>query len=151
MAGGTLEATGLRDFTGTFSGGRSGLSNGTYVVGAGTLVLPGPVEVNGARLALGAGSQVVYKARTRSRPGALAQLGRNTGELELGRSLTVGAFANDGSLALGAGSTLTAASFRQGGGGVLRPAVGGRQRHPPPRSAAASIRRRRPSTETSRY
>ena len=38
VAGGTLEATGLRDFTGTFSGGRSGLSNGTYVVGAGTLV-----------------------------------------------------------------------------------------------------------------
>ena len=62
VAGGTLEATGLRDFTGTFSGGRSGLSNGTYVVGAGTLVLPGPVEVNGARLALGAGSQVVYKS-----------------------------------------------------------------------------------------
>jgi hypothetical protein len=122
---GTFEVPGLRDFTGTFSGGRSGLSNGTYVVGAGVLALPGPVEVNGARLALGAGSQVVYKplGGQGAAQDALASLGRNTGSLELGRSVTVGAFVNDGSLAVAAGSALTASSFRQGGGGVLRPAV----------------------------
>ena len=126
VAGGLLEVPGLRDFTGTFSGGRSGLSNGTYVVGAGVLALPGPVEVNGARLALGAGSQVVYKplGNQGAAQDALALLGRNTGALELGRSLTVGAFVNDGSLAVG--STLTATSFRQGAGGVLRPTLAGR-------------------------
>ena len=41
-----------------------------------------------------------------------------------GRSLTVGgAFANQGVLALGAGSTLAATGFSQAAGAVLRPAV----------------------------
>ena len=94
--------------------------------------MPGPLKANAARLVLdGPASAVVYPDTTTAgtpRRDALASLARNAagGELVLrgGRSLTVGgAFANQGVLALGAGSTLAATGFSQSAGAVLRPAV----------------------------
>ena len=76
------------------------------------LLLPAALKANAARLALGAGSQVLYNEFTGTglqparRPRrAAAQRRRRALELSGGRSLTVtGTFVNQGVLALGAGS-----------------------------------------------
>ena len=129
VAAGTLVARGLLDWA---AGASSGSSEGSFEVAAGTLVVPGPLKANAARLVLdGPSSAVVYPDTASAgtpRRDALASLVRNAagGELVLrgGRSLTVGgAFANQGVLELGAGSTLGAAGFGQSAGAVLRPAV----------------------------
>ena len=129
VAAGVLVARGLLDWT---SGASSGPSEGSVEVAAGTLVVPGPLKANAARLVLdGPASAVVYPDTASPgapRRDALASLTRNAagGELVLrgGRSLTVGGtFANQGVLELGAGSTLGAAGFSQSAGAVLRPAV----------------------------
>ena len=77
-----------------------------------TLLLPGGLKANAARLALGAGSQVLYNELTGTGPqprdgltGLLRNAAGGTLELSGGRSLTVtGTFVNQGVLALGAGS-----------------------------------------------
>ncbi len=129
---GRLELPELLNWSGPLFGGAGTLAGGTYVVGNGAaLLLPGALKANAARLALGAGSQVLYNEFTgtgvEARDGLIGLL-RNAagGTLELtgGRSLTVaGTFVNQGVLALGAGSTLNAGGFTQAAGAVLRPTV----------------------------
>ena len=136
---GRLELPELLNWSGALFGGTGTLAGGTFVVGNGaSLLLPGGLKANAARLALGAGSQVLYNEFTGTGPQArdgLTGLLRNAagGTLELsgGRSLTVtGTFVNQGVLALGAGShaRTPAASPRRGRGaapdgdrGVLGP------------------------------
>ena len=129
---GRLELPELLNWSGSLFGGTGTLAGGAFVVGNGAaLVLPGALKANAARLALGAGSQVLYNELTGTGPQArdgLTGLLRNAagGALELsgGRSLTVaGTFVNQGVLALGAGSTLNAGGFTQAAGAVLRPTV----------------------------
>ena len=130
---GRLELPELLNWSGPmFSGGAGTLAGGTYVVGnAAALLLPGPLKANAARLALGAGSQVLYNELTGTGVNVRDGLGgllRNAagGALELtgGRSLTVtGTFVNQGVLALGAGSVLNSGGFTQAAGAVLRPTV----------------------------
>ena len=129
---GRLELPELLNWSGALFGGTGTLAGGTFVVGNGAaLLLPGGLKANAARLALGAGSQVLYNEFTGTGPQArdgLTGLLRNAagGALELsgGRSLTVtGTFVNQGVLALGAGSTLNAGGFTQAPGAVLRPTV----------------------------
>lgn len=129
---GRLELPELLNWSGTLFGGTGTLAGGSYVVGNGAaLLLPGALKANAARLALGAGSQVLFTEHTGTGPAtrdALGALLRNAaaGTLELtgGRSLTVaGTFVNQGVLALGAGSTLNAGGFTQAVGAVLRPTV----------------------------
>ena len=129
---GRLELPELLDWSGPMFAGAGTLAGGTYVVGNGAaLLLPGPLKANAARLALGAGSQVLYNELTGTgvqvRDG-LGGLLRNAGggvlELTGGRSLTVaGTFSNQGVLALGAGSVLNTGGFTQAAGAVLRPTV----------------------------
>jgi hypothetical protein len=130
VAGGTLDVPELVNWTGNGYWGDSGIAGGDYVV-KGTLVVPGPITANGARIVLdGAGSRLLHGGST-TRTDALVALARNAsgGELELrgGRSLTIAAaaetFVNAGVLALNPGSTLSAPAFRQLAGGVLRPGV----------------------------
>lgn len=118
---GTLVARGLLNWG----------AGGSYEV-AGTLVISAPLKANAARLVLdGPASAVVYPDTATAgtpRRDALASLARNAagGALVLrgGRSLTVGgAFANQGVLELGAGSTLAATAFSQTAGAILRPEV----------------------------
>ncbi|MDA0182237.1 hypothetical protein OJ997_18165 [Solirubrobacter phytolaccae] len=129
---GRLELPELLNWSGPLFGGAGTLAGGTFVVGNGAaLLLPGSVKANAARLVLNAGSQVLYNEFTGSGIEAkdgLTALLRNAagGTLELagGRSVTVaGTFANQGVLALGAGSTLNAGGFTQAAGAVLRPTV----------------------------
>ena len=124
---GTLLARGLLEWGAAVPGPAAG----TFEV-SGTLVVPGPVEANAARLVLdGPGSAVLYPDTATAgtpRRDALAGLARNAagGELVLrgGRSLALsGAFANQGVLELGAGSTLGTGGFSQSAGAILRPAV----------------------------
>ena len=122
---GRLELPELLNWSGPMFGGAGTLAGGTYVVGNGAaLLLPGPLKANAARLALGAGSQVLYNELTGTgvevRDG-LGGLLRNAagGALELtgGRSLTVaGTFVNQGVLALGAGSVLNSGRLHPGRG-----------------------------------
>ena len=129
---GRLELPELLNWSGPMFAGAGTLAGGTYVVGNGAaLLLPGPLKANAARLALGAGSQVLYNELTGTgvevRDG-LGGLLRNAGggvlELTGGRSLTVaGTFVNQGVLALGAGSVLNTGGFTQAAGAVLRPTV----------------------------
>ena len=116
---GRLELPELLNWSGRCSAARARSRAAPIVVGNGAaLLLPGALKANAARLALGAGSQVLYNEFTgtgaQARDG-LTGLLRNAagGALELagGRSLTVaGTFVNQGVLALGAGSTLNAAA-----------------------------------------
>ena len=135
LLGGTLELPSLLNWSGYgYFGTASGLTGGTFSVKAGSLIIPGPLTANGARLVLdGAGANVLYDpAGFQSPPtDALFALRRNAGNGELvlrgGRDLTIaddsGPFVNQGVLDLGAGSVLQAKGFRQAAGGILRPAV----------------------------
>ena len=147
---GTLELPELLNCSGTFSGGRSGtLSSGTYVVGAGALVLPGPREGQrrpaGARRRLAGALQAARRARRRAEDalgGSAAQ--RRGGRWSSPRALAdvSATFVNEGALALGAGSTLTAGGFRAGR--RRRPAPGGgrrRERRPRRRDRRRVARR----------
>lgn len=129
---GRLELPELLNWSGPLFGGEGTLAGGSYVVGNGAgLVLPAALKANAARLVLNAGSQVLFTELTGTgvvARDALTGLVRNAagGTLELagGRSLTVaGTFANQGVLALGPGSTLSAAGFIQSAGAVLRPTL----------------------------
>ncbi|MBE2319415.1 hypothetical protein DVA67_025800 [Solirubrobacter sp. CPCC 204708] len=129
---GRLELPELLNWSGPLMGGAGTLAGGRYVVGNGAaLLLPGALKTNAARVALGAGSQVLHYAFTGPQPVLTDGLGgllRNAagGVLELtgGRSLTVaGTFVNQGVLALGAGSTLSAGGYVQAAGAVLRPTL----------------------------
>ena len=155
---GTLAARGLVNWG---VGNAAGPAGGSLDV-AGTLVVPAPLTANAARLVLdGAASAVVYPDTATAgtpRRDALAGLARNAagGELVLrgGRSLTVGgAFANEGVLDLGAGSTLAATGVQPvrgrdpqagGHGGRSRrsPRSGRRDPRRPARDARAGDRRR---------
>ena len=129
---GRLELPELLNWSGSLFGGSGTLTGGSFVVGNGaSLLVSGALKANAARLALGAGSQVLYRELAGTsvvERDALGGLLRNAagGSLELtgGRSLTVaGTFVNQGVLALGAGSTLNAGGFTQATGAVLRPTV----------------------------
>jgi hypothetical protein len=109
------------------------LTGGTYAARSAKLVLPGQLDVNGARLILdGPGAQLVSEAF----PGAgaddaLAVLRRNAGagviEIAGARSQPLtGPFQNAGSLRIGAGSALTiAGNFTAGPDSSLRPRIAG--------------------------
>jgi hypothetical protein len=123
---GTLTARGLLNY----STEDDSLNGGAYVVRNATLHVRGGVETNAARIVLdGTTAQLrasAFSGGTES--DALVALARNAaaGVLELagGRSLTVPALVNAGTLQLGAGSTLsTTGGYRQLAGAVLRPAV----------------------------
>ena len=125
---GSLELYELVNWTAVGFLGETGIAGGEYVV-RGTLVVPGNLTVNAARLVLdGAASKVVRRTGAGVQVDALPTLERNAGGGELvlrgGRSLALaGALANQGVLDLGPGSTVTAKGYNQTTGAVLRPAV----------------------------
>ena len=107
VLGGTLTARGLLNY----SFEDDSLTGGSYVMRNAALHVRGPVETSAARIVLdGASAQLRASSFTGgAESDALAGLQRNAaaGTLALsgGRSLTVGAFVNQGVLELGPGST----------------------------------------------
>ena len=131
---GRLELPELLNWSGPMFSGAGTLAGGTYVVGNGAaLLLPGPLKANAARLALGAGSQVLYNELTGTgvqvRDG-LGGLLRNAGGGVL--ELTGGAFAHGGG------------HVRQPGRARARRGLRAQQRAASPRPRARSCARRSP-------